>query len=177
MAVMTKLDDVFMMDTCVVEWPLASAWVKSVHMMPLKTKLSPKKIFVGKPHVNSLSNKGWMGVWTTYGSYHVLDDILRKVQMEDSSNALCKAGRQVRRSPTAHGGKTLVFREAKRNNKEGRPSTRNQSHVQLGKDTIESRASPRRDGQHNPLVLSSPAHLVVIFKRFVLSFVDGVWEQ
>ncbi|KAL5883299.1 hypothetical protein ACKVWC_011550 [Pyricularia oryzae] len=31
-AVKTKLEEVFMMDTWVVEFPLASAWVKSVHI-------------------------------------------------------------------------------------------------------------------------------------------------
>lgn len=29
---MKKLEDVFMMDTCVVELPFARAWVKSVHI-------------------------------------------------------------------------------------------------------------------------------------------------
>lgn len=31
-AVIMKFVDVFMMDTCVVEWPLANAWVKSAHI-------------------------------------------------------------------------------------------------------------------------------------------------
>lgn len=42
MAVMKKLDDVFMMETCVVELPRASAFVKRAHITPLKSRLSPK---------------------------------------------------------------------------------------------------------------------------------------
>lgn len=39
-----KFADVFKMLTCVVDVPRARALVKSVHIMPLKIRLSPKNI-------------------------------------------------------------------------------------------------------------------------------------
>lgn len=43
MAVMKKLAEVFIIDTWVVELPRASAFVKSAHITPLNSRLSPKK--------------------------------------------------------------------------------------------------------------------------------------
>lgn len=43
-AVITKLADVFMIDTCVVELPRARAVVKSVHITPLNARFRPKKV-------------------------------------------------------------------------------------------------------------------------------------
>lgn len=90
----------------------------------------------------------------TYGSNNIFNDILGKVQVQDSGNPLCETGRQLCRSPVSI--PQSVSLEASTTRQES-----HQSNVQLGEDAIERRASPRSDGQHNPFVLSDPAHLVV----------------